>query len=92
MDNILLAFLLLLVMIIICKTEKTKREGFVAKPTKEQAVKFGGELMNNRSLLRVGFQETKNKMPWIDAVVYEDARALELKNNLNERTVQKLFQ
>lgn len=97
MDQIIFTFFILVLIIVICRYRAVTqhysgaREGFVAKPTPKEAIKYGGEILQNKNLLRVGFQESKNAMPWMDAVVYEEARQLELKNNLNNKTVNMLF-
>lgn len=91
MDQIIFTFFILVLVIILCRYRAITREGFTSKPTPNEALKYGGEILTNKNLLRVGFQESKNAMPWMDAIVYEEARQLELKNNLNNRTVNMLF-
>jgi hypothetical protein len=90
-----IAVIIIVMILIMCRHDTdryyTNRQGFMSKPTPEQVKKYGGSLLANAKLLRVGFEESKNSMPWIDAVVYEEARQLELKNNLNHSTIDMLF-
>ncbi len=91
MDVILFAFFVLLLMVLICHHKKAERSGFVSKPTEAEIAKYGGEIIKNQHLLQVGFSEAKNAMPWMDAVVYEEARDLARKNKLNSSSVGLLF-
>jgi hypothetical protein len=79
----------LIVLLIIYKFSCS--EGFNGKPSEEEINKYTKQLITNKPLIETGLSESKSKMPWLDAITYEDARGLIRRDSFTEPNVKNLF-
>lgn len=88
---LIIAFLILLFILWKCSSGSDS-EGFVSKPTDADIKKFSDSVLQNNQIFHGGtFYEAREKMPWIDAVTFEDLRILHKNNNLNGTSLREVF-
>mgnify|MGYP001593462398 FL=1 len=90
MHFIYISIIILLILYII--TTKCS-EGLSNKPNQADIINYTSDIMQNREIFgsRGTFYNARNKMPWIDPILYEDARMLAMRNNLNNESVMRIF-
>lgn len=67
-------------------------EPFTSKPTIAEKNDRVDKILKNHELFTTDMYTTRTVMPWMDPLIYEEARKLKLNNNLNEHTTKKLFE
>lgn len=82
--------LIILLIILWNRRNRFACEGFESKPTEEQIGKFTNEMIEHRDAFR-SLKDAKNKMPWIDAITFEDARMLKLGNKFNKENLSQIL-
>jgi hypothetical protein len=68
-------------------------EAFSTKPNHAQVSKYTSEMLTNKQVFSPSSSMTdaKTAMPWIDPIIYEDARELYRKNKLSTDSISKIF-
>ncbi len=83
---------LIIIVLLVLLLKPKCSEGLVTKPTGEDIHKYSKDILINREVFKNGtFYRAREKMPWIDPIVYEEVRLLATKNNLNDVSVQTIF-
>ncbi len=76
------------ILLIVCyKYRMHNRSLFTNKPTKIEADLYTQQIIRNKNVFDTNLYEAKEKMPWIDAITYEDIRKLIRENNFNNKTI-----
>jgi hypothetical protein len=85
--------LCILVVFVIALVSTNYKEGLVSKPNDAEKVQYFNDIVNNKHIFggQGTFYEAKEKMPWMDAIIYEDVRQLARQNNLNKNSVNSVF-
>ncbi len=68
-------------------------EGLIAKPSDAERIEYIDAILNNRTLFtgRYTYYSAKEKIPWLDALIYEEIRQLVRQNNLNKKSLLSVF-
>lgn len=95
MDNILLAVVIIIIGYIFYKliTMYCGKEYLVSKPNKQQKKDMIREVMKNKKMFtnKYRMDDVKVKIPWMDAVSYEDLRRLYRTNKFTNSSVDNIF-
>jgi hypothetical protein len=86
----LCVILTILIIIIIYRNRAT--EGLVNKPTNDDVEKYTNDIISNRPIFGGSFYAAREKLPWIDPILYEDARILSKQNNFTREAITQIFQ
>jgi hypothetical protein len=82
---------ILVIVIVVYFLCKCRTEGLTNKPSKEQKQYMLNQMLNHKELFSTSLENTKNKLPWVDAVVYEDVRSLIYKNRFDKNNLGNIF-
>jgi hypothetical protein len=82
---------ILIILLIILLLFKNKREPLANKPKPDMIPKMTQQIIENEGMFVGNLNKVKEKLPWMDAVLYEDVRNLSFKKNINTDTVSNLF-
>ena len=68
-------------------------EGLTNKPTDAEKQGYIDDIINNKSFFsnKKTYYAAKEKLPWLDAIIYEDVRYLVRQNNLNKNSLNSVF-
>ena len=88
----MLCLLLVVIIIIIAYNIKCK-EGLVSRPLGATRQKYINDILNNKNMFdkRHTYYSAREKMPWLDAIIYEEVRHLARQNNLNKNSLNTVF-
>jgi hypothetical protein len=81
----------ILVLLFLLMNCKNKKDGFDSKPSELQKQKFTDEIIKNRSDFVSDMYSAREKMPWLDAITYEDVRNLIRENNFNKESILNIL-
>jgi hypothetical protein len=82
-----------IVLILVLIHNTNCKEGLVSKPTDADISQYSKEVLQNRELFNnSSFYNARKKMPWMDAIAYEEIRLLAINNKLNNQTINSIFQ
>ena len=86
--------ILLLLILLLAVLLMPKRDCMTGgKPSNGQVIKYTNDMLKNQHVFIGGtLYEAKEKMPWIDPIIYEDARNLARQNKLNRESLSGIFQ
>ncbi len=69
-----------------------QKEGLTSKPTEAEKVQFTNEIIENKDYFTEnGLKKLRNKLPWMDPILYEDVRKLHYGGALNQENVRNLL-
>ena len=68
-----------------------KKDQFASRPTETQKQKFADDILANPVEFQSNMYAVKRKMPWIDAITYEDTRKLIRENNFNKDSILNIL-
>lgn len=88
---LILLFVSTVVVAMILVSGASVRLGFTSRPTSDDAKKYASDLYANAHLIRDGYKATRNKLPWIDPITFEDARKLQMSGNISPKMFESLF-
>ena len=83
--------------IVVCMTLvvvlNIKRECLETKPSEAAKLALANVVIDNQHLFSgtTGFRNARNKLPWLDAVTYEDSRLLSRDGKLNINNVSQIL-
>lgn len=87
-----LIVVLCIVIILLLLRYPNCKEGLTSKPTDADISRYSSEVLQNRELFNnSSFYNARKKMPWMDAIAYEEIRLLAMNNNLNNNSVNSVF-
>ncbi len=66
-------------------------EGLVNRPNQREKKKYINEMMINKNKFGGTLNSARKTMPWVDVVVYEDARGLLENNKFTEENLSKIL-
>lgn len=66
-------------------------EGLSSAPSAAQREIMTNQMLNNKKLFNTSLDSTKQILPWIDAVVYEDARSLISLDKFNKKNINNIL-
>jgi hypothetical protein len=85
-----MSFAIVLVMIVIF-TRTFDDDGFSSKPNQQTILKYTDQMIVHKDVFTKDMYSAKEKMPWIDPILFEEAR-LKLRYGLfNKNELEKLF-
>ncbi len=88
----LFVYQLIIVVLLVLLLKPKCSEGLVSKPTQKDIQKYSKDILVNREVFDNGtFYQAREKIPWLDPIIYEEARLLSTKNNLNNISVKTIF-
>jgi hypothetical protein len=90
MDERFLAIVVCMILVVILNIRK---ECLEIKPSEAAKIKLANSVVNNQHLFSgtTGFKNARNKLPWLDAVTYEDSRLLSRDGKLNINNVSQIL-
>jgi len=82
-------FVIIILLLIITKTSK-RNEGFMSKSEIKMKT---ADLYNNKDVFQPGvkYGQVKERMSWVDPVIYDDVYKESLKNELSYSNLEKIF-
>ena len=83
--------IILIVLLLILLLVKNNRECLVSRPKSDMIPKMTQDIIQNEGMFTGGIELVKQKLPWVDPVLYEDVRNLSIKKNINANTVSNLL-
>lgn len=93
MDLIATLILLVIVCVILdIKPSDFKKhlvEGFKQKPNEKKAQEYIDDVFNNKELFQRNYRRIKEKLYWIDPVLYWDIKEMINKNVFNKKNIRK---
>ncbi len=89
----MLGLFFIIVLFIILLWDFNCKEALTTKPNDAEKQKYINEILNNKKIFgnRHTYYSAKEKIPWMDAIIYEDVRQLARQNNLNKNSVNNVF-
>ena len=89
----MLGLFFIIVLFIILLWDFNCKEALTTKPNDAEKQKYINEILNNKKIFnnRHTYYSAKEKIPWMDAIIYEDVRQLVRQNNLNKNSVNNVF-
>lgn len=85
-------WLIVIVILLVILNNKCCISGFSSRPTDGDIEKFSTDLLKNQHIVNSGkMTEAREKMPWIDPVIFEEARNLNNNNKFDKQTIKSLF-
>lgn len=68
-----------------------KRDSFSNKPSTTEIDNMVHEIIAHRDSFSQNMYSAKEKMPWIDAIIYEEVRAKIRENKFNSNDLKQIF-
>ena len=87
MSDTLFIVLLIVVVWLCCK----KTEHFTGRLNEKQLNEYTELMLQNKSAVLDSMNACRKEMPWIDAVTYEDARALIREGKFNRENIRSIL-
>ena len=88
MKNVCVVIIIIGILVLL----NVQTEGLTSKPSNFEKQKYTNEILANKNIFaKSTFYNAKEKMPWLDALIYEDVRQLVRQNNLNKNSINRVF-
>lgn len=92
MISILVVVLIISIIILFYVLQDKCREQLTSKPTKKQIDGYVRDMLSNKNVFDQGqLNAARDRMDWIDPVIFESARILNVKNQMTEESLRSLF-
>lgn len=88
--EILLSIILVIIMFLLIKCNLTT-EPFNSKPNNIEINKKISQMIIHRDSFEQDMYTAREKMPWMDAIIYEDARSRLRNNQFNYNGLKQIF-
>lgn len=84
-------YIYIIVVIILLIHVNTSKEGLTNKPSNEQIKHMSSDILNNKYLFnsQSNFYSARNKISWIDPVIYEQIRMMK---EINRENLSSVFE
>jgi hypothetical protein len=87
----LIVIAIILIVWYLFKCWQSREEGFSSKPNTVEAQRRASEMLQYKETFTQDMYKAREKMPWMDAIIYEEARARLRHGQFNHNKLTEIF-